>query len=168
MESLENTIEQDIAGTPDGVVDNVTESGVIKPEPTVEDVKSGGESGDVTNDTTPENSDDKEQVFDHTYVSKLRKESARYREKAKRAEELEKRLHAALVAKDGRLADPGDLEFNPEHLDDEGALAAAISELITHKPGLKAQQLRGDVGAGTRGGRPKPPMDLISIMKGMK
>lgn len=167
MESLENTIEQGIAGTPDEVVGNVTEPGVVKHEPAVEDVKSGGEGGDVTNDTTPENSDDKEQVFDHTYVSKLRKESARYREKAKRAEELEKRLHAALVAKDGRLADPGDLEFNPEHLDDDDALAAAISELITRKPGLKAQQLRGDVGAGNREAPKKPQNDLLSIIRGL-
>lgn len=133
---------------------NLANSGVAP----VEENPAGGELLESSNS---------EDTFPRSYVEKLRKSEAGYREKAKRAEELEKRLHAALVAKDGRLADPGDLEFNPEHLDDEEALAAAISELITRKPGLRAQQLRGDVGAGTRGGKPKPPMDLLEIMKGL-
>ena len=110
--------------------------------------------------------DEQQQTFDRAYVEKLRKESANYRDKAKRAQELEQRLHDALVAKDGRLADPADLEFNPEHLDNPEALSNAISNLVAKKPGLRAQRLSGDVGAGVRE-KPKPPTtDLLSIMKG--
>lgn len=124
-------------------------------------------SGDLDSNVDEQRTSEDSEMFPRSYVEKLRKSEAGYREKAKRADELEKRLHAALVAKDGRLADPGDLEFNSEHLDDVDALAGAISELITRKPGLKAQQLRGDVGAGNRQSPKKPPMDLLSIIKGM-
>ena len=110
--------------------------------------------------------DEQQQTFDRAYVEKLRKESANYRDKAKRAQELEQRLHNALVAKDGRLADPADLEFDPDHLDNPEALSNAISNLVAKKPGLRAQRLSGDVGAGVRE-KPKPPTtDLLSIMKG--
>lgn len=111
--------------------------------------------------------DEQQQTFDRAYVEKLRKESAKYRDKAKRTEELEKRLHHALVAKDGRLADPDDLEFNPDHLDNPEALSNAIANLVAKKPGLRAQRLSGDVGAGVRE-KPKPPTtDLLAIMKGL-
>ena len=110
--------------------------------------------------------EEQQQTFDRAYVEKLRKESANYRDKAKRAQELEQRLHNALVAKDGRLADPADLEFDPDHLDNPEALSNAISTLVAKKPGLRAQRLSGDVGAGVRE-KPKPPTtDLLSIMKG--
>lgn len=111
--------------------------------------------------------EDSNETFDRKYVEKLRKESAKYRERAGKADELSQRLHAALVAADGRLADPSDLEFNETHLEDPEALAAAVADLIGRKPGLRAQQLGGDVGAGKRGSTPKPPMDLLSIMRGM-
>ena len=111
--------------------------------------------------------DEQQQTFDRAYVEKLRKESANYRDKAKRAQELEQRLHNALVAKDGRLADPADLEFDPDHLDNPEALSNAIANLVAKKPGLRAQRLSGDVGAGVRE-KPKPPTtDLLSIMKGL-
>lgn len=111
--------------------------------------------------------EEQQQAFDRKYVEKLRKESAKYRDKAKRAEELEKRLHRSMVAQDGRLADPDDMEFNPEHLDDADALSDAIASLVAKKPGLRAQRLSGDVGAGVRE-KPKPPTtDLLSIMKGL-
>lgn len=106
-------------------------------------------------------------TFDRSYVEKLRKESAKYRDKAKRAEALEKRLHRSLVAQDGRLADPDDMEFNPDHLHDADALSDAIANLVAKKPGLRAQRLSGDVGAGVRE-KPKPPTtDLLAIMKGL-
>lgn len=114
-----------------------------------------------------EQQDEQQQTFDRAYVEKLRKESANYRDKAKRAQELEQRLHDALVAKDGRLADPTDLEFNPDHLDNPEALSNAIANLVAKKPGLRAQRLSGDVGAGVRE-KPKPPTtDLLAIMKGL-
>ncbi|MGP5343981.1 hypothetical protein [Corynebacterium casei] len=126
------------------------------------------ESGEIRqSDSQDGENEEQQQAFDRKYVEKLRKESANYRDKAKRAQELEQRLHNALVAKDGRLADPADLEFNPDHLDNPEALSNAIANLVASKPGLKAQQLSGDVGAGVRE-KPKPPTtDLLAIMKGL-
>lgn len=122
----------------------------------------------VSEDLDPnETPSDDDQVFDKKYVTKLRKESAAYREKAKRSDELEKQLHTALVKLDGRLADPEDLEFDAGHLDDGDKLANAIADLISRKPGLKKQQLSGDVGAGKRGTEKKPTTDLLSIIKGL-
>ena len=74
------------------------------------------------------------------------------------------RLHAALVALDGRLANPADLPFDPAHLADESALKAAISELIEARPGLKKNYVAGDVGQGARGDN-KRGADLIELMK---
>lgn len=109
--------------------------------------------------------------FPRDYVKRLRKESGDYRGRAKaaeaRVEELEQRLHAALVKADGRLADPEDLEFAPEHLEDPEALAAAIEDLVKRKPGLRALKYSGDVGAGQRGTPKKPTTDLIEILRSM-
>lgn len=120
------------------------------------------EAGDSTEDSVKPAPD----TFPRDYVEKLRRESAGYRERAKRVDELERRLHAALVKADGRLADPADLEFNVEHLDDPEALEAAITGLVERKPGLRARQYRGDVGAGKRGGSNVKPVDLIELMRG--
>ncbi|WP_308280567.1 hypothetical protein [Williamsia sp. DF01-3] len=51
----------------------------------------------------------------------------------------------------GKLADPTDLPFNAEHLEDPDALAAAVDALIEAKPHLKARRFVGDVGQGGRG-----------------
>lgn len=129
--------------------------------------------GDADTVRTPDDDDHgheahgSEETFSRAYVEKLRKENAKYRERAGKTDELARRLHEALVAADGRLADPADLEFNEEHLDDPEALAAAVAALIERKPGLRAQQLGGDVGAGKRGTPAKAPADLISIIRAM-
>lgn len=148
---------------------------VVQDQEEVSD-KSTTSKSEVSSDSRPNNTPDTDtddassepqQTFDRKYVESLRKESAKYRDKAKRAEELEKRLHRSLVAQDGRLADPDDLEFNPDHLDNPDALSDAIANLVAKKPGLRAQRLSGDIGAGVRE-QPKPPTtDLLSIMKGL-
>lgn len=127
-------------------------------------------SSDGTNDHNPDETvsdEDSSETFPRSYVEKLRKSEAKYRERAKRADALAEQLHTALVKLDGRLADPEDLEFNEDHLEDPDALAEAISDLVARKPGLRAQQLGGDVGAGARGSKPKPPADLISLIRGL-
>lgn len=111
--------------------------------------------------------DQDQDTFPRAYVEKLRQSEAKYRDRAGKSDELARRLHAALVAADGRLADPEDLEFNEDHLEDPDALAAAVADLITRKPGLRAQKITGDVGAGKRGSDPKPSMDLLNIIRGM-
>lgn len=101
-------------------------------------------------------------TFPRSYVEQLRRESAGYRDKAKQAAEeadqanayaegFMRRLHTALVAATGKLADPADLEFDAEHLMDEDNLNAAIDALIADKPYLKARRVAGDVGQGNRG-----------------
>lgn len=82
-------------------------------------------------------------------------------------DELKGQILALLVEKDGRLADPADLPFEPEYLKDPEALYQAITDLITRKPGLKARGAHGDVGAGQGNkGAPKP-IDLIDIIKNL-
>lgn len=106
-------------------------------------------------------------TFPRKYVEDLRKENAKYRERAQESEKIAQRLQAALVSLDGRLADPEDLPFDWAYIEDPEALAAAIADLIARKPGLKAQQLSGDAGQGRRGSDKTPPADLISLIRGM-
>lgn len=126
-----------------------------------------------TPDQGGENEDVSRETFPAVYVKKLRKENADYRTRAGRADELEEknsamatRLHAALVARDGRLADPADLPFNPDHLEDETALTAAITDLIKSRPGLKARSAGGDIGHGNRGTANHKPLSLIEMIRG--
>lgn len=111
-----------------------------------------------------------EQVDEHTtfsreYVEELRGEAAKYRTRAKHTEEVERRLHEALVRLDGRLHDASDLEFDPKRLEGDG-VEAAITALLEAKPHLAKRAPSGDVGAGVRGEVDAAP-DLISIMRGM-
>ena len=134
----------------------------------VQDLHTPGGGADTVR--TP---DDQPDTFPREYVEKLRKESAGYRERARQVDEVEqradglaRRLHAALVAADGRLADPTDLQFDPAHLDSEDSLKSAIADLVTAKPHLKARRVTGDIGAGARGSTGGPKADLIEIMRG--
>jgi hypothetical protein len=117
---------------------------------TTDDVQPGAEPVE----DTIEHADDAE-TFPRDYVEKLRRESANYRDKANtvetRADELATRLHAALVTATGRLADPSDLAYSPDHLDSAEALTEAIDALTAAKPHLKSRTPRGDVGQGVRG-----------------
>ena len=58
------------------------------------------------------------------------------------------RLHTELVRATGRLADPTDLEFNEDHLDDPDALAAAVDDLLARKPHLASRRPTGEIGQG--------------------
>lgn len=106
-------------------------------------------------------------TFPRAYVEELRTENRERRMAAEdatgRADALAARLHTALVAATGRLADPSDLPFDAAHLDDEAALATAIDELLDRKPHLAARRVAGDVGQGARGGG--EPVDLIGLMR---
>lgn len=103
--------------------------------------------------------------FSKEYVQELRDEAAKYRTRAKRTENLEQRLHDALVKLDGRLQDASDLQFDPERLSEDDGIAKAITALIEDKPHLAKRTPRGDVGAGK--GTPEGAPDLISIMRGL-
>ena len=138
----------------EGVDDEGTNTEQVD-ETTDEDANESTEGDNVDGDTFP-----------RSYVEKLRKESATYRERAKAADELGKRLHEALVKLDGRLADPADLPFDAEHLDDPAALDKAIDALVTTKPGLRARGFTGDVGQGSRGVKKPTGVSLIDLMRG--
>lgn len=96
----------------------------------------------------PEDGAEGEETFPRSYVEGLRAENQRYRERGKRADELARRLHTALVAATGRLADPDDLPFDEAHLADTTALAAAIDDLLARKPHMAARKPVGDIGQG--------------------
>jgi len=87
-------------------------------------------------------------TFPRSYVVKLRTENAQYRERARSADTYAERLHTELVRATGKLADPTDLEFAEEHLDDPDALAAALGDLLARKPHLASRRPTGDIGQG--------------------
>ena len=132
--SLENTeeVEQDI-------VDETTSANAEVPEePTVED--------DVQTDN--EEPTEEQDTFPRDYVEKLRDENAKYRQRAQKADDLAHRLHNALTAATGRLADPSDLPYEESHLDDPEALQRAIQELLAKKPHLGSRKPAGNIGQG--------------------
>lgn len=88
------------------------------------------------------------ETFPREYVERLRDENARYRQRAHDRDALAERLHVALVAATGRLADPTDLPFDGQHLEDEHAIDEAIDELLRRKPHLASRRPSGDVGQG--------------------
>ncbi len=127
----------------------------------------GSESEDdasgVAGETDTEDDDADAETFSRTYVEKLRRENQRYRERAGEADGLAQRLHTALVAATGRLADPTDLAFDAAHLDDPDALTAAIEELLTRKPHLASRRPLGDIGQGAT--RTTDTVDLAGILR---
>lgn len=103
-------------------------------------------------------------TFPRDYVEKLRDENAKFRQRAQKSDELAHRLHTTLVAADGRLADPTDLEFSAENLEDAESLSEAIGELLKNKPHLAARRPRGDVGQGASGGS-NSAVDLAGLLR---
>lgn len=137
-------------------------------DPQVDDQTEVDEDLDGVVETTEEPEVDDDQLedgetFPRDYVERLRRENARYRERAGQADDLAQRLHAALVAATGRLADPSDLAFDETHLGDENALTAAIDDLLDRKPHLRSRRPRGDVGQGIPGA--STTTDLAGILR---
>lgn len=116
----------------------------------------------VAQEVTP--SDDERETFSRDYVEGLRQENGKYRQRAQRADELAHRLHRALVAADGRLQDPTDLEFSEDHLADADNMAAAIADLLARKPHLAARRPIGDIGQGATPSA--GTVDLAAILRG--
>ncbi|EHB54774.1 hypothetical protein MycrhDRAFT_1968 [Mycolicibacterium rhodesiae JS60] len=108
--------------------------------------------------------DEQPDTFPREVVEDLRRENGRYRQRAGEADSLANRLHTELVRATGRLADPTDLPFNADHLDDADALAAAIDELLTAKPHLASRRPAGDIGQGQRG----PASSSFSLLDMLK
>lgn len=158
-ESTDTTTETDatLAGqADDAATDETGDSAAIDGE------NAGQTAAGV--DATDDEIDSGTDTFSRAYVEKLRKESAGYRERAQRADDLAARLHTALVSATGRLADPTDLPFDAANLDDEQALSGAIDELLTRKPHLASRRPFGDVGQGNRGAAAEP-VNLADMLR---
>lgn len=120
---------------------------------TTEDVQQtdSGDDNDTAAEGQGDTTDDDADTFPRAVVEKLRQENARYRQRAQAADGHAKRLHTELVRATGRLADPTDLPFDAEHLDDPDKLTTAIDELLDAKPHLATRRPSGDIGQGQRG-----------------
>ena len=118
-------------------------------------------------DTTPEAVEEPgedAETFPRAYVEKLRKESATYRERARRADDLAAELFTARVAATGRLADPTDLPFDEALLSDMPAMEAAIEQLIAAHPHYAARRPTGSIGQGATSA--DSSVDLAAILRG--
>jgi len=125
---------------------------------------SHGTSG-TTEGTEAQNGSDEPETFPREYVERLRREAAGYRDRARDRDALAERLHVVLVQQTGRLADPTDLPYDAAHLDDEGALTAAVDELLARKPHLTSRRPSGDVGQGATG--TSEDVDLAGMLRGL-
>ncbi|QKT08042.1 hypothetical protein HUN08_13250 [Gordonia sp. X0973] len=117
-------------------------------DPEVDIIEEVDEDATETTDEEVDEPTEEVREFSEDYVRSLRKENARYRQRAKEADTLAERLHVELVRATGRLADPGDLAFAPEHLDDPEKLTAALDALLEAKPHFAARKVAGDIGQG--------------------
>ena len=140
---------------------------------TAQEPENGTQTADETTTTTPDASDAAQgaqdasqgnaETFPREYVEKLRKEAAEARLKAKKADDYARALFAARVAATGRLADPSDLPFDPELVDDTDALKAAIDELLQAHPHYASRTPQGDIGQGAT--TTSDTVDLAGILR---
>lgn len=155
-ETTTDTTEPDQDATEDAS-SNLDEPKELPSKPPSEKVTPEG--SDVESDP-----DDEPDTFPRAYVERLRGENAKYRQRAGEADTLAQRLHTELVRATGRLADPTDLPFDPEHLADEAALTAAVDALLAAKPHLATRRPVGDVGQGNRGPA-SAGFSLVDVLK---
>lgn len=144
---------------------SATEQTELEPDATVDTNTDESDSSTDNDDNDDDENTDTAISFNRTYVEKLRRENAGYRERANRADELAQRLHTALVAATGRMADPTDLVFDSAHLDDEQSLTTAIDKLLAAKPHLASRRPFGDVGQGNRGPATDAPVNLADLLR---
>ncbi|WP_374158772.1 hypothetical protein ACEWX3_04630 [Mycobacterium sp. G7A2] len=151
----------------DGTPTEVTDEDI-----TVTETSDSTETSEVADDTdteaeTPaeETEADTEETFPRSYVERLRRESAGYRERATKGDTYAQRLHTELVRATGKLADPTDLPFDEAHLDNRDALTAAVNDLLDRKPHLASRRPTGDIGQGVVSGRGSN-VDLAAILRG--
>ncbi|HWL96046.1 MAG TPA: hypothetical protein VNP20_01820 [Nocardioidaceae bacterium] len=146
----------------------MTEQNTETTEDTAPEAADGPETTELTTETPEDTQTGDEQsgnteTFPRTYVEKLRRENAGYRERAADRDQLAERLHTVLVDATGRLADPTDLRFDADHLRDADALTTAIDELLARKPHLASRRVSGDVGQGHT--RANDTVDLAGLLR---
>lgn len=139
----------------------MTEQTTTETEDQLDDEQTTTEQTEQTEEQ--EQTGDEPETFTREYVEQLRQENGRYRQRAGQADALARRLHTALVAATGRLADPTDLPFDEAHLEGDEALTAAVDALLAAKPHLGDRRPRGDVGQGATA--PEQGVDLAGILR---
>lgn len=142
--------------------------------PADEDEK-GGRSVPTPGDDeqTTEGDEDGEHgdTFPRPYVERLRARSAGYRTRATTAEartaELEQALFTERVRALDVLADPSDLPFDPDMLDDPDALADAAAALVAKRPHYRRRGTTTPAETGSRDRRAdRDTVSLTGIMRG--
>lgn len=122
--------------------------------------------GPAHSDDTP--GDDDPDMFDREYVERLRRESGDHRRRARDAEQVADELRAQLwrerVDSLGLLADPGDLPFDADLLDDPDGIRAAVEHLLDERPHLRTRRIRARIGQGE--GSPTTGVSLSALLRG--
>ena len=162
--------EQDEKGTHDG---STPEDRVSNATPEDEGVRAphtpeGGNQADTPEDEEghePDRTPGDEETFPRKYVEELRTENGTYRNRAKdaeaKADELAKALWTERVRALGVLADPTDLPYDPEALDDLELIRSQADELLSSKPHLRTRQITERVGQGERGAETISLVELL-------
>ena len=103
-----------------------------------------------------------------SYVKRLRERSAGYRTRANaaeaRADELERALFTERVRALDVLADPTDLPFSAELLDDPDALRDAVDALVASRPHYRRRGVA--TGTGSHEEHAGPGVSLLGLMRG--
>lgn len=154
------TTDENISAVTDSDSPAGTSVGESASGATATDTADTDTTGPVGNEVTADDPD----TFPRKVVEDLRQENGRYRQRAQQADAYAERLHTELVRATGRLADPADLPFDAEHLDDADALNAAIDTLLDAKPHLATRRPTGDIGQGQRGAA-SSPFSLLETLK---
>jgi len=120
-------------------------------------------SDDATEPGTDTASAGEPDTFPRAVVEELRRENAKYRTRAGQADDMATRLHLELVRATNRLADPSDLPFDENHLEDVSILDVAIDDLLARKPHLASRRPSGDIGQGATA--EAASVDLAGILR---
>lgn len=151
--------------------ENETDPGAVVVESPQDDKRRAGNEHDpdpdpAHSDDTP--GDDDPDTFDRAYVERLRRESGDHRRRARDAEQVADELRAQLwrerVDSLGLLADPGDLPFDADLLDDPDGIRAAVEHLLDERPHLRTRRIRARIGQGE--GSPTTGVSLSALLRG--
>ncbi len=139
-----------------------------------DDQQAPPEDDGTDDDQQDDDGDDDQQdgdTFPRPYVERLRARSAGYRARAKQAEgragELERALFTERVRALDVLADPTDLPYDAELLDDPDALAEAVRQLVKDRPHYRRRGTLDGAGTGSRDrAGTSDGVSLAAIMRG--
>ena len=157
---------EDTAGT-EPAEDDTAPAGTEPAEPAepAEDDTAPAGTEPAEDDEDAEDAD----TFPRAYVKRLRERSAGYRARAKDAEartaELERALFTERVRALDVLADPSDLPFSADLLDDSDALRAAADDLVARRPHYRRRGVAAGTGSRDEAGSGSG-VSLLGLMRG--